>query len=169
MTLRDTAPVTPSESVRPPDTADVFVNQLVAGGVTALYINSGTDTFPIQEAIAKRLYYGERAPRVVLCLDEVVAGAAAHGHFMVTNQPQAVLVHVDVGTQQLGGSVHNAQRGRAGMLLCAGRAPVTLDPAVPGARSHMIHWIQEQLDQNGIVRGYTKWDYELRRADTTHL
>ncbi|KPK21950.1 MAG: hypothetical protein AMJ70_06485, partial [Dehalococcoidia bacterium SG8_51_3] len=25
-----------------------------------------------------------------------------------------------------------------------------------------IHWLQEQRDQAGVVRGYVKWDYELR-------
>ena len=85
------------------DGAELFVAQLVEGGVEVLYINSGTDTFPVQEAIARRQALGLPVPRVVLCLDEAVAGAAAHGHYAVTGRPQAVLVHVDVGTQQVGG------------------------------------------------------------------
>ena len=146
------------------DGAELFVAQLVAGGVEALYINSGTDTFPVQEAIARRQALGLPVPRVVLCLDEAVAGAAAHGHYAVTGRPQAVLVHVDVGTQQIGGALHNAQRGGAAMLICAGRSPYTIDQGVPGGRSSPIHWQQEQLDQHGIVRNYTKWDYQPTRA-----
>ncbi|MCL6648098.1 MAG: thiamine pyrophosphate-requiring protein [Chloroflexi bacterium] len=163
-----------SETARPPllppdlplDGADLVVAQFVAAGVETLFINSGTDTFPVQEAIAKRQALGLTAPRVVLCLDEMVAAAAAHGHFLVSGKPQAVLVHVDVGTQQLGGAVHNAQRSRIGMLLCAGRAPFSIDGGgeFRKARKSHIHWIQEQRDQAGIVRTYTKWEYELRSS-----
>ena len=146
------------------DGAELFIAQLVESGVEVLYINSGTDTFPVQEAIARRQSMGMSVPRVVLCLDEAVAGAAAHGHYAVTGRPQAVLVHVDVGTQQVGGALHNAQRGGAAMLICAGRSPYTIDQGVPGGRSSPIHWQQEQLDQHGIVRNYTKWDYQAYRA-----
>lgn len=164
MTLQETDRPIVMPTGAPIDGADAFVAQLVAAGVEALYINSGTDTYPIQEAIAKRQAHGMAAPRVVLCLDELVAGAAAHGHFMITGRPQMVLVHVDVGTEQIGGAIHNARRGQIGMLICAGRAPVRVDYQGRGARASYIHWIQEQLDQHGIVRNYTKWDYELREA-----
>jgi acetolactate synthase-1/2/3 large subunit len=166
MTLPELARPAALPADLPVDGADLFVAQLVAAGVETLFINSGTDTFPVQEAIAKRQALGLPAPRVVLCLDEMVAGAAAHGHFMISRRPQAVLVHVDVGTQQLGGAVHNAQRSRIGMLICAGRAPSTVDGGgdFRKSRKSHIHWIQEQLDQHGIVRNYTKWDYELRSS-----
>ncbi|MFN8534006.1 MAG: thiamine pyrophosphate-requiring protein [Dehalococcoidia bacterium] len=166
MTLHDLERPAALPEDLPMDGADLFVAQLVASGVEHLFINSGTDTFPVQEAIAKRMAFGLPIPRVVLCLDELVAGAAAHGYFAITGRPQAVLVHVDVGTQQLGGAIHNAQRSRIGMLICAGRAPYTFDGGGEfrkSKKSH-IHWIQEQLDQNGIVRNYTKWDYELRTS-----
>jgi acetolactate synthase-1/2/3 large subunit len=166
MTLHDPVRTAMLPADLPVDGADLVVAQLVAAGVDVLFINSGTDTFPVQEAIAKRHALGLPAPRVVLCLDEMVAGAAAHGHFMISGRPQAVLVHVDVGTQQLGGALHNAQRSRIGMLICAGRAPSTIDGGgeFRKARKSHIHWIQEQLDQHGIVRNYTKWDYELRSS-----
>lgn len=170
MTLQEQRrPEVNPDNYLPADGAELFVAQLMEAGVEALYINSGTDTFPVQEAIAKRQALGLPIPRVVLCLDEMVAGAAAHGHFMITGKPQAVLVHVDVGTQQIGGAIHNAQRGRAGMLVCAGRSPATVDGENPWGRSSHIHWIQEQLDQHGIVRNYTKWDYELRRTENVGL
>ena len=92
--------------------------------------------------------------------------AAAHGYFDVTRKPQVVLVHVDAGTMQLGGGMHNAQRGRAGIVICAGRAPMTFEGELAGSRSMSIHWIQEQLDQAGAMRNFTKWDYELRRTET---
>lgn len=147
------------------ETAEAFVEALVAQDVDCLFLNPGTDTFPVQEAIRKLEEQGRKAPRVVLCLFEVVALAAAHGYYAATGRPQAVLVHVDVGTQNLGSMLHDAQRGRAAVVIAAGRAPYTSDPMERGSRSSYIHWLQEQLDQHGIVRNYTKWDYELRRAD----
>jgi acetolactate synthase-1/2/3 large subunit len=147
------------------ETAEGFVAALAAQGVECLFLNPGTDTFPIQEALAKLDALGQRTPRTVLCLFEVVALAAAHGYYAATGRPQAVLVHVDVGTQNLGSMLHDAQRGRAAVVIAAGRAPYTGDPHLRGSRSSYIHWLQEQLDQHGIVRNYVKWDYELRRAD----
>ena len=138
---------------------------LVAQGVTCLFMNPGTDTIPIQEALSKLEQLGEPVPRTILCLFELVALAAAHGYYAATGEPQAVLVHVDVGTQNLGGMVHNAQRGRAAVLISAGRTPYTTDATQRGTRDTYIHWLQEQFDQHGIVRNYVKWDYELRRAD----
>ncbi len=145
--------------------ADVFIEVLNANGVKVLFINSGTDTFPIQETIAKFEAQGKIIPRVVLCPDEATAVAAAHGYFVATREVQVVLVHVDAGTLNLGGNMHDAQRGRAGIVVCAGRAPMTFEGEMPGTRSMNIHWTQEQLDQAGILRNFTKWDYETRRPE----
>lgn len=147
------------------EAAEGFLVALASQGVEYLFLNPGTDTFPIQEAAARMKAMGHAAPKIVLCLFETVALAAAHGYFAATGRPQAVLVHVDVGTQNLGSMVHNAQRGRAGVVIVAGRAPYTSDASERGSRSSYIHWLQEQSDQHGIVRNYVKWDYELRRPD----
>jgi len=149
----------------PAEVAEIYVRSLVDQGVEYLFLNPGTDTFPIQEALSKLEQQGERVPRTVLCIFELVALAAAHGYYAATGRPQAVLVHVDVGTQNLGGMVHNAQRGRAAVLISAGRTPYTIDAGQRGTRDTYIHWLQEQFDQHGIVRNYVKWEYELRRPD----
>ncbi len=146
--------------------SDVYLESLNANGVNYVFINSGTDTFPIQESIAKYQSQGRRVPEVILCLDEEVAMSAAHGYYMVSGKPQVLLVHVDAGTMQVGGAIHNAQRGRAGMVFCAGRAPYTFDGELPGGKSMNIHWLQEQIDQAAGVRPFTKWDYEIRRPET---
>jgi acetolactate synthase-1/2/3 large subunit len=137
----------------------------MAQGVDCLFMNPGTDTIPIQEALSKLEQLGQPVPRTVLCLFELVALAAAHGYYQATGRPQAVLVHVDVGTQNLGGMLHNAQRGRAAVLISAGRTPYTTDSSLRGTRDTYIHWLQEQFDQHGIVRNFVKWDYELRRPE----
>jgi acetolactate synthase-1/2/3 large subunit len=79
-----------------------------------------------------------------------------------------VVVHVDVGTQNLGGNVHDAMRGHAGVIILAGRAPYTVDGLVPGGRDRPIQWQQDVTDQIGIVRGYVKWAHELTRVDTLY-
>lgn len=159
----------PQERLVPVENAsDAYVELLNANGVDYIFINPGTDTAPIQESLAKFKAQGRRAPETILCLHEPVAMAGAHGYFMVTDKAQVVLVHVDVGTQNVGGNLHNAQRGRAGVVFCAGRAPYTIDGDMPGARTNYIHWIQEQFSQAGIVQGYVKWYYELARHENLH-
>jgi acetolactate synthase I/II/III large subunit len=153
------------ERQRSGETAEAYVRALMSQGVDFIFLNPGTDTFPIQEALSKLESEGENPPHTVLCLFETVALAAAHGYYAATGHPQAVLVHVDVGTQNLGSMLHDAQRGRAAVVIAAGRAPYTSDPNERGSRSSYIHWLQEQMDQHGIVRNYVKWDYELRRSD----
>lgn len=147
------------------ETAEGYIEALVSQGVEFLFLNPGTDTFPVQEALSKYAAEGRSAPQTILCLFEVVALAAAHGYYAATGRPQAVMVHVDVGTQNLGGVLHDAQRGRAAVVITAGRAPYTTQEGVRGTRDSYIHWLQEQLDQHGIVRNYVKWDYELRRPE----
>jgi acetolactate synthase-1/2/3 large subunit len=141
--------------------AEAFLELLSSNGVQYIFLNPGTDTFPITEAISRYKTLGKPCPEVVLCLDESVAMAAAHGHFMLSNKPQVVIVHADLGPQQVGGALHNAQRGRIGVLLCSGRVPASLEQG----RKNQVHWLQEQFDQSGVVRDYVKWDYELRSTD----
>ena len=56
--------------------SDVYLESLNANGVKYVFINSGTDTFPIQESIAKYQSQGRHVPEVILCLDEEVAMSA---------------------------------------------------------------------------------------------
>ncbi len=153
----------------PVDTgAEAFIELLNANGVDYIFLNPGTDTIPIQEALAKFKALGKRTPEVVLCVHEQVAMAAAHGYFMVSRKPQVVLVHVDVGTQQVGGALHNAYRGRIGVILCAGRSPSIFEGEKAGGRTRPVMWWQEPFDQAGVVRGYVKWEYELRFNENIH-
>jgi acetolactate synthase-1/2/3 large subunit len=61
----------------------------------------------------------------------------------------------------------NAYRDRIPLLLMAGRTPHTEYGHI-ASRSFPIHWGQENFDQAGIVREYTKWDYELRSGQHPH-
>ncbi|MEE8518989.1 MAG: thiamine pyrophosphate-requiring protein [Dehalococcoidia bacterium] len=153
-------------SVPVEDGAEAFVEMLNSNGVDYLFVNTGTDVFPIMEALARMMEQERTTPKIVLCIDESTAMFAAHGYYQLTGKAQAVLVHVDAGTINIGGAYHDAQRDRAAIIVCAGRAPETFGNVAPGGRDMNIHWIQEQRDQAGIVRTFTKWDYEVRKNES---
>jgi acetolactate synthase-1/2/3 large subunit len=146
--------------------AEAILLSLAAHGVEFIFLNPGTDTAPLQEAMAALAARGVAAPRAVLCNHESTALAAAHGYWTATGRPQCVMVHVDVGTQNLGAMLHNVFRDQAGVVIFAGRAPYDASGRLPGARSSPIHWRQDVPDQFAAVRGYAKWAVELARPET---
>lgn len=139
-----------------------FLDALTAAGVSFLFANFGSDHPAMLEAIAAAAATGRRVPTVITCPAEMVALSAAHGAALATGQPQAVLVHVECGTQSLAGAVHNAARGRIPVPIFAGASPSTQDGELAGSRNEFIHWLQDVRDQRGIVRGYVKYDNEVR-------
>jgi acetolactate synthase-1/2/3 large subunit len=144
--------------------AELLLDSLREHGVDFIFANLGTDWAPVVEALARFQRSREELPRVVLCQHESVALSAAHGYAAVTGRSQAVFVHADVGTQNLGGALHNAFRARAPVLVVAGLSPVTTRGELPGSRSNPIQYWQDVPDQPGIVRQYAKWTGELRTA-----
>lgn len=80
----------------------------------------------------------------------------------LTNKPQCVIVHVDVGTQGLGAAVHNASCGRAPVLIFAGLSPYTIEGEMRGSRTEYIHWIQDVPDQKQIVAQYCRYTGEIK-------
>jgi acetolactate synthase-1/2/3 large subunit len=146
------------------DGAAEFVATLADEDVRHLFINPGTDTAPVQEALAAARKEGTPSPRAVLCLHEFVALSSAMGHYLASGTPQAVIVHVDAGTLNLGGALHNAQRNRVPVVIFAGRSPYSDSPAIPGHRDTPIQWQQEQLDQQAVVRAFGKWTMEVPRG-----
>ena len=87
---------------------------------------------------------------------------AAHGYAQVSGRAQAVVVHVECGTQALAGAVHNAAKGRVPVLVFAGMSPATQEGEVRGSRNEFIQWLQDVFDQRGLVRGYMRYDNEIR-------
>lgn len=138
------------------ETGERVVERLAAGGVDYVFATFGTDHPTLIKGLSR-----EVAPTTILAPDETVAASAAHGYAQVTGDPQAVLVHVDVGTANLGPALHNAARSHVPMLVLAGRTPVTTRGERPGSRSIFVHWYQDVYDQQGLVREYANWTYEL--------
>jgi acetolactate synthase-1/2/3 large subunit len=143
-------------------TATALLEALQEAGVSYLFANFGSDHPPILESIAEARASGRRIPAVITCLNEMVALSAAHGYAQLTGRAQAVLVHVDVGTQTMAGALHNASRCRVPVLIFSGAVPFTQQGELPGSRNEFIHWLQDVFDQRGIVRGYVKYDNEIR-------
>ncbi len=114
------------------------------------------------EAIAERRAEGGSLPRIITCPHEMVGMSAAHGFYLASGSPQAVVVHVECGTQSLAGALHNARKGRIPMLVFAGTSPATQEGELRGSRNEFIHWLQDVHDQRGLVRGYMKYDGEIR-------
>src|SRR6201994_432429 len=145
-------------------TSTAFLEALAEAGVRYMFANLGSDHPGMIEALAQARVEGRRAglPEMIICPHETVALSAAHAYAAVTRAPQAVLVHVDSGTQNLGGAVNTAARGRVPVLIFAGGAPYTIEGELPGSRNESIHWVQDVHDQRGILRNYVKYDNEIR-------
>lgn len=146
-------------------TSTAFLEALNEAGITYIFANFGSDHPALLEAIAEARANGRKIPQVVTAPNEMVGMSAAHGFAQVTGQPQLVLVHVECGTQALAGAVHNAARGHVPMLIFAGASPFTQDGEMKGSRNEFIQWIQDVHDQRGIIRGYTKYDAEIRTGE----
>ena len=139
-----------------------LLDALTEAGVEYIFANLGSDHTALIEAMAAEPKGSRRFPKVITCPHEMVALTAAHGYAQVSGKAQAVVVHVDCGTQSMGGAIHNAAKGRVPVLIFAGMSPATQEGEVRGSRNEFIHWIQDVFDQRGIVRGYMRYDNEVR-------
>src|SRR5262249_41680330 len=94
-----------------------LIEALSEAGVSYLFANLGSDNPGIIEAMAEARATGRPTPQLITCPNEMVALSAAHGYAQVTGRAQAVLVHVECGTQALAGAIHNAAKGRIPVLI----------------------------------------------------
>jgi acetolactate synthase-1/2/3 large subunit len=144
--------------------ADLLLQGLRRQGVEYFFANPGTDFPSIIEGFARAGASGVAVPRAILVPHETAAVALAHGVYMVSGRPQAVMVHTNVGTGNTINTLINAARDQVPMVLMAGRSPIT-ERGHLGSRTRYIQWAQEMFDQAGMVREIVKWDYELRLPD----
>ncbi|MER2191538.1 MAG: thiamine pyrophosphate-requiring protein [Solibacillus sp.] len=142
--------------------ASALMEALTEAGVSNIFANLGSDHPAIIESWAQAKLQNKEIPNIIICPHEFVAISAAHGYAQVTGKAQAVIVHVDCGTQNLGGGIHNAAVGRVPIFIFAGASPFTQDGEMLGGRNEFIHWLQDVSDQRGIVREYVKYDNEVR-------
>ncbi|MEX5729914.1 acetolactate synthase-1/2/3 large subunit [Rhodovulum iodosum] len=135
--------------------------RLGALGVDYVFVNSGTDFPPIIEGLARAMADGQRLPRAIACPHEHAAMGMAHGVWLMTGRPQAVMLHTNVGLANGAIGAINAACEHVPMILMSGRTPVA-EGGRFGARTVPIGWGQEMFDQAALVREACKWDYELR-------
>jgi acetolactate synthase-1/2/3 large subunit len=143
-------------------TGTAFLEALLETGVEYVFANLGSDHTSIVEAYAAARRAGKKVPQFITAPHEMVAMTVAHGYAQASGRAQAVVVHVECGTQSLAGAVHNAAKGRVPILVFAGMSPATLEGEVRGSRNEFIHWLQDVFDQRGLVRGYMRYDNEIR-------
>jgi acetolactate synthase I/II/III large subunit len=145
--------------------AEAFLRSLKRRGVDYVLANAGTDFAPVIEALVGCAGRGDAIPKFLTVPHENLAVAMAHGYYQTCGKPAAVMVHVTVGTGNTVCALMNANRDNVPLLLMAGRTPITQSGHI-ASRSAPIHWGQENFDQGGIVREYTKWDFELRAGQS---
>ncbi|KAI1613125.1 thiamine pyrophosphate enzyme [Exophiala viscosa] len=144
-------------------TSFAFFEAIWEAGITHVFVNLGSDHPSIIEAIVKGQNEKQgNFPRIITCPNEMVALSMADGVARLTNKPQCVIVHVDVGTQGLAAAVHNASCGRAPVLIFAGLSPYTIEGEYRGSRTEYIHWIQDVPDQKQIVAQYCRYTGEIK-------
>ena len=148
--------------------AERVLARLKARGIDYLLSNAGTDHAPLIEGLARMPETGLALPEAMIVPHEHVAVSMAHGAYLATGRPQAILVHVNVGLANALMGTINAARDNVPMVILSGRTPVT-ETARPGHRQLPIHWGQEMRDQAGMLREVVKWDYELRYGDEVDM
>ncbi len=135
--------------------------RLKAVGVDWIFANSGTDFPPIIEGLAEAAAGNIALPNAVVIPHEHAAMGMAHGYYLLTGRPQAVMAHTNVGLANCAIGAINAATEHVPVLLFSGRTPTT-EAGRFGARTVPIGWGQEMRDQAALVREASKWDYELR-------
>ena len=148
--------------------AEALLARLRARGVDYLFANGGTDFAPVIEGMARAGAAGVELPEALVISHETAAVAMAHGYYLVTGCPQAVMVHVNVGLANAVMGLINAATDNVPMIMCSGRTPVT-EQGHLGSRDLPIHWGQEMRDQGAMVREFVKWDYELRSGSQVEI
>lgn len=148
---------------------DAMLASMKLGGVDNLFFVSGTELTFFQEGVARAREHSWPTPRLITMTHEGVALHAALGNAMVTGQPAATAVHVDVGTLNYGAAIHTAWRGGYPVLIMAGTGPRAYPGSMPGARDASVQWVQEPRDQGEILRQYTKLDHRLEHQDNPGL
>ncbi len=149
---------------------DALVASMALGGVDHVFFTSGSELAFYQESIAKARYHNRPVPRLITVTHEHVSLNAALGYAAVSGKTPATAAHVDVGTQHYGCAVHTAWRSGLPVLITAGAAPTAYPGSMIGSRTEGAHlWAQQVVDQNSIVRQYTKWDKRLEYQDNPGL
>ncbi len=153
------------------DNGDAMIAAMAEAGVEYVFFTSGSEIGFYQEAIAKALAKGRKAPKLITVTHEHASLNAALGYAAVSGKPAVTAAHVDCGTQHYGGAVHTAFHSGLPVMITGGGSPTSYPGSgVFGHRDGGGHiWLQQSFDQNSIVRQYTKWDHRMQMQDNAGL
>lgn len=146
--------------------AESLLLGLKRAGIDYLFANAGTDFPPIIEAFAA--LEESAAPLPVTVPHETASVAMAHGYYLVTGRPQAIMVHVNVGLANAAMGVINASSDDIPVVMMSGRTPIT-ETGRRGARVTPVQYGQEMYDQSSIVGDLVKFRYEMRYPEQGEL
>ena len=136
----------PTKTIASGTVADAYLELLADRGIDYLFANAGTDFAPLIEAYAKAQAHGTKVPKPITVPHENVAIAMAQGYYLQTGRPQAVMVHVNVGTANAICGLINGWRGNIPVLFTSGRTPYSEEGSLMGMRSGVV-----RLTRNGFV------------------
>ena len=89
----------------------------------------------------------------------------AHGYWLATGRPLAVMVHVNVGLANTLMGVINAARDNVPLLLLSGRTPFGESGRTGCARPARSTGARRCATRAAMLRELVKWDYELRQPE----
>jgi benzoylformate decarboxylase len=129
--------------------AAVLMEILHAAGVRYLFGNPGTTELPFLDALP------DSGLEYVLGLQEATAVAAADGYAQSSGQIGVVNVHVAPGLANSLSILHNAARSKTPLLVTAGQQDTRFLMDEPILAGDLVRMAEQ----------FTKWSYEIRRAD----
>lgn len=152
------------------DNGDAMIAAMGEAGVEYVFFTSGSEIGFYQEATAKAHATGRKAPKLITVTHEHASLNAALGYAAVSGKPAVTAAHVDCGTLHYGGAIHTAFHSGLPVVITGGGSPTSYPGSIHGARDGGGHiWLQQNFDQNGIVRQYTKWDHRMQMQDNAGL
>ena len=129
--------------------AAVLMEILRSSGVRYLFGNPGTTELPFLDALP------DSGLEYIVALQEATAVAAADGYAQASGQAGIVNLHVLPGVANGVSILHNASRARSPIVVTAGQQDTRLLLDEPILSGDMVR----------LTEQFTKWSYEVRRAD----
>jgi benzoylformate decarboxylase len=129
--------------------AAVLMEIVRSSGVRYLFGNPGTTELPFLDALP------DSGLEYIVALQEATAVAAADGYAQASGQVGLVNLHVLPGVANGISILHNASRSRSPIVMTAGQQDTRLLLDEPILSGDMVR----------LTEQFTKWSYEVRRAD----
>lgn len=133
--------------------AETLVETMLASGVNVCFANPGTSEMHFVAALDSH-----PDMRCILCLFEGAVSGAAFGYARMTGNVAGTLLHLGPGFANAWANMHNARKGRSGMVNIVGDhagyhlkydAPLQSDLA--GVAGSVSHWVGRAEEANAVA------------------